>query len=122
MSTDTPIAAASQKDAAVKIETTGWGLFFIWVGVCFLANASWAVFFVGTGALMLGLQAARHYLGLKLDRFGLVLGICFFVGGLILAVDVPLDKITLPDWVVPVVFVVAGAALLVSAWKRGPRH
>jgi hypothetical protein len=121
VSTEARTVAPSQRDAAVKVETTGWGLFFIWVGICFLADLGWAVFFIGTGVLMLGLQAVRRYVGLRLDSFGLVLGICLVVAGVIHAAGAQLDKVALPDWLLPGAFVAVGAALLISAWKRKPR-
>lgn len=103
-----------------KLETAGWGLFFIWVGVCLLAGFGWGIFCFGTGVLMLGSQAFRHRIGLALDRFGLALGTCFAVGGGILAMGWRVDEITMPTWLVPALFIGVGAAFVVSAWRRRP--
>lgn len=68
---------APVRSKGVQLETVGWGLFFVWVGVCLLAGFSWGMFFFGAGVLMLGSQAVRHHSGLRLDRFSVAVGTCF---------------------------------------------
>lgn len=103
-----------------KIETAGWGLFFIWVGVSLLADFGWGIFCFGTGVLMLGSQALRHYIGLGVDRFSLAVGTCFVVVGGILGIGWRIDEVTMPTWLVPALFIVVGAAFIISAWRRWP--
>lgn len=120
-SPDSDRPAAPREDTAANLETAGWGVFFIWVGVCFLAGLSWGTFFFGTGILMLGTQALRRRFGLRLDRFSLAVGTCLVVVGAIHALEWRLDEVTMPAWLVPALFIVVGAAFLVSAWKRRPK-
>lgn len=63
------------------IDSAGWGVFFIWVGVAILAAVGWGVAFLGISVITLLAQAARMYFALKLDRFALALGICFLLVG-----------------------------------------
>jgi len=109
------------KQVVVKtIERLGWGLLFIWVGIAFLANVGWGAGLVGVGVILLGAQAARTYFGLTIDRFGLALGVCFAVAGLSRLFDLQLDKTPISSWLVPILFIVAGVASLVSAWRHRP--
>lgn len=103
---------------AKTIERIGWGLLFIWVGVAFLANIGWGSGLLGVGAIMLGAQAARSYFGMNLDLFGLALGVCFAVGGLSQMFDLRLDMAPISGWLVPLLFIAAGVAALVSAWRH----
>jgi hypothetical protein len=116
---DLPGAPATHR--GTKLETAGWGVFLIWVGVCFLAGVSWEMFFLGTGLLMLASQAIRRYLGLRADWFGLAMGTCFVVVAGIHALGWRLDEITMPGWFVPALFIGVGSAFIVSAWRRGPK-
>jgi len=64
-----------------KLDEWGWGLFFIWVAIAFLADFGWGLGLVGVGIITLGGQAARLSYGLALDEFWSVLGLLFIVGG-----------------------------------------
>ena len=46
-------------DISKKLEATGWGLFFIWIGIAFLANFDFGLGLLGVGIITLGGQAAR---------------------------------------------------------------
>lgn len=91
---------------------------FIWIGVALLVDVGWGVFFLGTGAIMLGAQVARGYFALKLDRFSLVVGLLLVGAGVLRALDLHLDKASVPPWLVPLVFIAVGVAIVVFAWKR----
>ena len=106
---------------AAKLDAVGWGIFFIWIGVALLAGASWAIFFLGTGAIMLGAQVARRYIALKVDRFALVLGIVFVGAGALRILDFEWEKAAISAWLVPALFIAAGAVIVISAWRRKPR-
>lgn len=118
---DRPPTAGSGSGAAAAVEGVGWGLFFIWVGICFLADLGWGVFLLGTGGLMLAAQAARSHYALKLDRFGLLLGGGFAVAGLMRVLGLKWNWSTVPHWIVPVLSIALGMAIVVSAWRRGRR-
>ena len=74
---DPPVGSTLEK----KLDEWGWGLFFIWVAIAFLANVGWGVGLMGVGIITLGEQAARVLFGLKLDGFWTVLGLVFVVSG-----------------------------------------
>jgi hypothetical protein len=100
----------SESDLAKKLDAAGWGLFFVWVGIAFLANLDLGVGLLGVGVITLGGQAARKHFNLKLEGFWVVVGLLFVVGGLWawFGVELPL---------VPILLVAAGLALLVSAFR-----
>jgi hypothetical protein len=101
------LQTAERRDLAHKLDAAGWGLFFIWIGIAFLADFGTSVGLLGVGIIILGEQAARYYFNLKLQGFWVVVGVCFLVGGLweLVAVKLPL---------VPILLIVAGLAILVS--------
>ena len=43
-----------RRHMARKLDAVGWGLFFIWVGIAFLADLGWGVGLVGVGVLGVG--------------------------------------------------------------------
>lgn len=113
--------AAAGGSMAATIDGVGWGLFFIWIGLCFLADLGWGVFLLGVGVLMLAGQAARRYHALTVDRFALLLGGGFTVAGLSRLLELQWDWAAVPRWIVPALCIGLGAAIVVSAWRRGHR-
>ena len=89
MSEQTP-KPASVKDlekAALnkRLETAFWGLFLIMLGGQWLlrdANVPNGTWDFGVGLILLGLNAARYFNGLKMSSFTTFLGILALVGGL----------------------------------------
>ena len=53
---------AQRKKLERKIDTAGWGLFFIWMGIAILANLGWGVGLIGAGLIILWALAARESL------------------------------------------------------------
>lgn len=111
-------AAVRQDPMAARIESIGWGVFLVWVGVALLADTGWPLFFVGVGVVLLCGQLARRYVGLTTDRFAVVLGVCLVLAGGLRALDIPLGRIVAPAWLLPAVFIAAGVAVVLSAWRR----
>jgi len=107
--------------SAATIDAAGWGLFFIWVGIAFLTHVGWGVGLLGVGIIALGAQAARKYFALKLDRFGLALGIVFVAAGVLLLLDIRADTAPILAGLIPLLFIVVGIAILASVWRRRPR-
>ncbi len=101
-----------------KIDATGWGLFFLWVGVALVEGVGWGMALLGTGAISLGVQFARRQTGLLVDRWSVGFGTCLSVAGLVQWLDVPLGKAPLPAWAVPAAFAALGIAILFSTWAR----
>ena len=100
---------------ARKIDAIGWALFFIWVGIAWIAHVGFGVGLLGVAAIILGMQAIRHLLGINVEFFWIVVGIGFGIGGLweYLDVQTPLA---------PIVLIIAGIALLVSVTWFGRKH
>ena len=96
-----------------KLAAVGWGLFFIWIGIALMMNVGASIGLLGVGVITLGMQAIRRYFNLKLERFWVIVGLLFVVGGLW-----ELFEAKLP--LVPILLIVAGLALLVST-LRGKR-
>jgi hypothetical protein len=45
-----------------KLDSIGWGLFFIWMGIAVLVDLGWGVGCLGVGLIILGGLGAREYL------------------------------------------------------------
>jgi len=104
--------AVNRRALDKKLESAGWALFFIWIGIALLAHVGWGVGLLGVGIITLGAQAARKYFGLKLEGFWVAVGFLFVVGGFCRLVNVQLGLL-------PILCIVAGVALLVSTLIRG---
>jgi hypothetical protein len=104
-------AAANTWVLTRKLDAGAWGLFFIWTGIALLAGIDWGFGLLGVGIITLGGQLARKYFGLTFEGFRVVVGVLFFAGGVweLLSVRIGL---------VPIVLIIAGAALLASAVRR----
>lgn len=76
-----PAKAALNK----SLETAFWGLFLIMLGGQWLlrdVNLPNGMWDVGVGLILLGLNAARHYNGLRMSGFTTFLGLLALIGGL----------------------------------------
>jgi hypothetical protein len=103
----------NKRQLAQKLDAAGWGLFFIWVGAALLMGLSWGAGLLGVGLITLGGQVARRHFGLGVQVFWVVVGLLFIVGSVweLYRVEVSL---------VPILLIIAGAALLVSIFRAGP--
>ena len=100
-------------DRGSKLDTVGWSLFFIWVGVAWVAELGTGIGLLGVAAITLGIQVARRIQGLRMEGFWVIVGAAFGIGGLweIFDVQTPLA---------PLVLIIVGIALL--AWQFSPRR
>lgn len=100
-------------DRGSKLDTIGWSLFFIWVGIAWIAELGTGIGLLGAAAITLGAQLARRIKGLNMEGFWVVVGAAFGLGGLweIFDVQTPLA---------PLVLIILGIALL--AWQFSPRR
>ena len=110
--------AEADRALMAKIDATGWGLFFLWVGVALLANVGWGAALLGTGVISLGVQLARRLSGIAVDRWSVGFGACLSVAGLVQWVDIPVGKVPLSAWAFPAAFAGLGMVILVSTWVR----
>ncbi len=101
-------------DLEKKLDAGGWGLFFIWVGVAWLMEVDLGVTLMGVAAITLGAQLVRWLLKVAVEPFWIVVGSCFAAASAwsLLGTDVSL---------VPILLILAGAALLLTLLRRRPR-
>lgn len=100
--------AAGGRAAAHKLDVIGWGLFFLWIGIAMLANLGWGMALLGIGIIMLGMQVVRSFVALGIETFWLLVGAFFVIAGV-------WELLSVRAGLIPVVCIVAGGALLVSA-------
>ncbi|WP_375157147.1 hypothetical protein [Bradyrhizobium sp. RDT46] len=109
--TQSPLTDSSrpsgQDERARQIDSAAWAVFFIWVGVVMLASMPWAWFLVGVGVLITGVQIVRRQQGLKIEMFGVIVGLIMLAAGVwdLVALSLPL---------MPIILIVLGGYLL---WK-----
>lgn len=105
------VETSNERSIARVIDSAGWGLFFLWVGVALLLDIGWGPGLIGVGVITLGGQVARRYYGLSIESFWVAVAVLFVLGGVweLLQIRVSL---------VPVLAIVAGVVLLISAMRR----
>ncbi|MGB9854874.1 MAG: hypothetical protein ACPLRY_08765 [Candidatus Bathyarchaeales archaeon] len=64
----------------VALTSLAWGLFFVWIGVSWVASEYYGISMapyvaLGAGLILIGLNIARTNLGIKLSKFSLFIGI-----------------------------------------------
>ncbi len=91
-----------------RLDTLVWGLLLVWIGLALLIALGWGIGLLGVGAILLGQQLAKRYIGSKLDTFWLVVGTVFVIGGIT-------DLLGFHISLIPVACIVAGVVLLLSA-------
>ena len=104
---------ADEKAALNKqLETMGWGLFLIMLGGFALVphdlvpKGLWSI---GVGVIMLGLNAARYLLHIKMSGFTTVLGIIALISG-------GLELLGRNNLGGPILLIVLGLYLLIKPW------
>lgn len=75
-----------QVNKNVALAALAWGLFFVWIGLSWIATEYYrfpmeAYIAFGVGIILIGLNAARVGLGLKLSKFSLFIGVVALVIG-----------------------------------------
>lgn len=100
--------------ATHRLNDVGWGLFFLWVGIALLADLSWGIGLLGVGVLTLGGQIARACMGSKFEKFWVVVGTLFVVGGV-------WELFSFRGSLIGILCLVAGVLLLIAASAGEPR-
>jgi hypothetical protein len=106
---------SDKRALAGRIDAAGWGVFFLWVGLAWLAGVGWGIGLIGVGVITLAAQAWRNHSGVKVDRFGATLGVLFAIVGIWNLFALRVD-------VVPLLFIAAGVGILASTWRSRRGH
>lgn len=95
-----------------KFDAIGWALFFIWVGVAWLAGFGLGVGLLGIAAITLGMQGFRKIYGVPVEGFWVLVGLGFAVAGLWQWIDIQKP-------LAPFIFIAFGIAVFL--WGVRPR-
>jgi hypothetical protein len=95
-----------------RLEAAGWGLFLIMVGGFMFVPQSQVpqgLWSIGIGVIMLGLNAARYFYGIRMSGFTTFLGILSLLGGLA-------ELIGLTSLQGALLLIIIGASLILKPW------
>jgi hypothetical protein len=101
-----------------RLGTGAWGLVLIWIGVSIFRNIDGGVVLLVLGLIALAAQAARKYLGVRIDGFGLALGAFLTIVGALEVLNARFADAVF----FPLLSIVLGAIFLVSALLRRREH
>lgn len=94
-----------------RLEELALAFFLVMTGALLLAPDAWipeGTWLAGTGAILLGLNAARHFHGLRVHGFGIVAGIAALAAGS--------GRILGRDHLfIPILLIVWGAAMVIKS-------
>ena len=97
-----------------QMNTLGWALFFLWLGIALFMKFKLSTSLIGIGVIILGLQIARRIYNLKVEVFWIVVGACLLVFNLF-----KIPEVDLP--VIPILLIIFGAYFLVSVFKKSKK-
>lgn len=95
----------------IRVEETGWALFLIMIGSMWLlpeGRIPAEAWLAGAGMIMLGINFARYFMGIKMSGFTVFLGIVALVAGASGAFGFNLP-------LVAALFIILGVSLLMRA-------
>ncbi len=104
---------AANSSFARSIDSVGWALFFMWIGIALLASFSWTVSLVGTAVIILAVQAILAFRGERLDVFMAAVGVVLLIGAVA-------DVYGSPWSLFPVLLIVIGIAMLADTLRGRP--
>lgn len=107
-------AAVNRQITLEKLDGIAWGLFFLWIGIAFLADLGWGIGLFGIGIIILGGQIGRKTMGFGFETFWVLVGVLFLLGGI-------WDLFSVRMSMTPIVCIVAGVLLLASSLLTKPR-
>jgi len=95
-----------------RLESIGWGLFLIMLGGFSFVPGDQipkGVWSIGIGVIMLGLNAARYFNGIRMSGFTTVLGIISLIGGIA-------ELMGMTSLEGALLLIILGAYLIVKPW------
>ncbi len=109
-----PSSQSPDRNQSVRqIDSAAWAVFFMWVGVVMLAGVPWGWFLVGVGILFLGAQMMRRMWNLKVEAFGVAVGLIILAGGV-------WELLSMPWPFMPIILILLGAYLFWKALSPTP--
>lgn len=100
-------------DTRSRFDAAGWALFFIWVGIAWLADISVGIGLLGVAAITLGMQGLRRFYNVPVEGFWIIVGIGFAIAGIWQWLNIQVS-------LAPFVLIAAGVALII--WRVLPRE
>jgi len=102
--------------SARTLTSLAWGLFFILVGGAWIYGQAYGmdvgtIIAIGIGLILIGLNVARHQIGVRMGRFSLGIGILALLIGLARFAGTPVD-------VVPLVVILIGLFIIAEVIVR----
>ena len=109
-----PPIVGGREQSHRQLTAVAWGLLFVWVGIAALFSVGWGYGLIGVGVIILGSEIAHVMLGeFRFDVFSTIVGLIFLLGGTWTLFGL---KVAL----VPILCIVAGVALMLSALTSRP--
>ena len=103
-------AEESRQELSRRLDSIGWALFLIWVGVAFIADLGWGWGMVGMAIIVLGESAFRWSRDLTVSGLWVAIGSVFLAAGLWHLFEVP--------WpLAPLILIGCGLVVLWGAFK-----
>lgn len=111
------VALETRRDTAVKLDSLGWALFFVWVGLALLLDVGWGIGLLGVGLITLGVQVARKSFALRVEAPWTLFGLLLVVGGAWELFEIEVSLL-------PVLLIAVGVVVAVGALSGRylPRH
>lgn len=91
-----------------SVDSTGWALFFVWVGVALLADIGWRWSLIGTAIIVLGVQLVLFFRKERMDVFMTAVGAVLLIGTIA-------DMLGSAWSLVPAFLIVIGVVMLADA-------
>ena len=104
-----------RNDRSSRYDAAGWAMFFIWVGVAWLADVGLGIGLLGVAAITLGMQGLRRIRRVPVEVFWVLVRIGFAAAGLWHWLDIQ-------KALAPFILIIAGVGLLVWKALPGSRH
>jgi len=98
-----------------RFDAAGWALFFIWIGIAWLADVGMGIALLGIATITLGMQGLRKLYGVAVEGFWILVGIGFAIAGFWQLLDIQMP-------LAPIVLIVIGVALLIWRVLPGAGH
>ena len=97
-----------------QLDTIGWGLFFIMIGVLWLLPEGTVpedTWLIGMGAIIFGVNGIRYLYGIRIQGFWTVIGIISLIFGIsgVFSLELPIFQ---------VLFIVFGISIILKPWKN----